>query len=80
MVGYPIHICTISMELSEVAGQNFYNMLNVIMSLKIAFISANSADSDQMLPNAAFHQGLHCLPKYIPVNRYVSRMERVKRG
>ena len=44
LVGYSIHIDTISMELSEVASQNFYNMLNVIMSLKIAFISANSGN------------------------------------
>ena len=47
------------------------------MSLKIAFILANSEDPDEMLPYAnsedldemppyaAFHLGLHCLPKYM---------------
>ena len=34
-------------------------------SLKIVLILANSADPDEMLPNAAFHLGLHCLPKYL---------------
>ena len=34
------------------------------MSLKIVFISANSADPDELLPYAAFHLGLHCLLKY----------------
>ena len=32
----------------------------VLLSLKIA----NSADPDEMLLYEAFHQGLHCLPKY----------------
>ena len=31
---------------------------------KINFVLANSADTDEMLYNAAFHLGLHCLPKY----------------
>ena len=35
------------------------------LSLKIYFILANSADPDEMLPYAAFHLGLHCLPKYL---------------
>ena len=34
-------------------------------SLKIAFILANSTDSDEMPPYATFHLGLHCLPKYL---------------
>ena len=28
------------------------------------FVIANSADLDEMLHYAAFHLGLHCLPKY----------------
>ena len=31
---------------------------------KIDFVLANSADPDEMLHYAAFHLGLHCLPKY----------------
>ena len=31
--------------------------------LKTDFISANSADPDEMPHYAAFHQGLRCLPK-----------------
>ena len=33
-------------------------------SLKIDFVLANSADPDEMPYYAAFHLGLHCLPKY----------------
>ena len=35
---------------------------DVFLSLKIVFILANNADSDEMLPN---HLGLHCLPQYL---------------
>ena len=40
-------------------------MYIVFLSLNIVFISANSADSDEMPPYTAFHLGLHCLPKYL---------------
>ena len=32
---------------------------------RLFFISANSADPDEMPPYAAFHLGPHCLPKYL---------------
>ena len=35
------------------------------MSLKIVFISANSADPDEMPPYVAFHLGVHCLPIFL---------------
>ena len=35
------------------------------MPLKIVFILANSADTDEMTPYAAFHQGLYCFTKYV---------------
>ena len=35
------------------------------ITLKINFVLANSADSDEMLHYAAFHLCLHCLPKYL---------------
>ena len=35
------------------------------MSRKIVFILANSADSDEIPPNVAFHLGLDCLPNYL---------------
>ena len=38
---------------------------DAFMSQRIVFILANSADPDEMPHNAAFHQGLHCLPKYL---------------
>ena len=38
---------------------------DVCMSLKLVFILANSADPDEILHNATFHLGLHCLPKYL---------------
>ena len=34
-----------------------------LLSLKINFVLANSADPDEMVHDAAFHLGLHCLPK-----------------
>ena len=39
-------------------------MLDVFLSLKVVLIIANSVDPDEMQHYAAFHQGLHCLPKY----------------
>ena len=34
------------------------------LSLKIDFVLTNSADHDELPHDAAFHQYLHCLPKY----------------
>ena len=36
----------------------------VFLSLKIVFVFASSVDQDERLHYAAFHLGLHCLPKY----------------
>ena len=38
---------------------------DVFLSLKVALILANSANSDEMQHYAAFHPGHHCLPKYM---------------
>ena len=35
------------------------------MSMKIIFISATSADPDEMLHYASFHLGLHCLQIFL---------------
>ena len=48
---------------SWVVSQNF-NQNDVFMSLKIVFILAYNADPGEMLPYAAFHLGLLCLPSY----------------
>ena len=37
---------------------------DVFVSLKVVLILANSADIDEMQHYAAFHLGLHYLPKY----------------
>ena len=37
---------------------------DVFLSLKVVLILVNSADPDDMQHYAAFHMGLHCLPKY----------------
>ena len=37
----------------------------VFLFLKTHFVLANSAGPNEMLHDAAFHQGLHCLPKYM---------------
>ena len=34
------------------------------VSVKVVFTIANSVDPDEMLQNAAFNLGLHCLEKY----------------
>ena len=36
----------------------------MFLSLNIDLVLANSADPDEMPHHAAFHLGLHCLPKY----------------
>ena len=65
---YPIHIDTIHMELSISCfkGLKFNFLYNdVLLSQKIVFILANSADPDEMPPYATFHPGLHWLLKYM---------------
>ena len=47
-----------------VTGYNLKKKIIVFLSQKIDFVAANSADYDEMLHHAAFHLGLHCLPKY----------------
>ena len=51
-----VEITNISMEVST-------DSYLLSQSLKIVFISANNADPDEMPPYAAFHLGLHTLPK-----------------
>ena len=55
LMDFPKHIYTISMDLS---------ILYLKWSL-IVFILANSADPDEMPRYVAFHEGLHCCPKYL---------------
>ena len=49
---------------------------DTVLSLKIVFILANSADPDEMSHYAVFHQGFHCLP--ICQFTGISRLKRVK--
>ena len=46
-------------------GHSLYNFKLSLFSLKIVLVLAKSADPDEMQPYAAFHLGLHCLPKYL---------------
>ena len=39
------------------------NTFQTKISLKIVFVLTNRVDPDEMPLGAAFHQGLHCLPK-----------------
>ena len=63
---FPIHIDTISMGLPimYIKGQrqSFLNY-DVFLSLKVVLILAKCEDPDEMQHNAAFHLGLHSLPK-----------------
>ena len=54
----------IYMEGSQDTGYNFEKN-SVFLPLEIDFVLANSADPDEMPNYAAFHLGLHCLPKYL---------------
>ena len=64
---FSTHIDTISMGLPTVyfkGSQVEFSNDDVVLSLNVVLILANSADPDEMQHNAAFHLGLHCLPKY----------------
>ena len=52
---YPIHVAKISMKLSILYFRGH----------KSKFLLPNRADPDEMLPYAASHLGLHCLPKFL---------------
>ena len=45
------------------ADNPWYNYY--VFLLKIVFILATNADPDEIPSYAAFHLGLHCLPKYL---------------
>ena len=65
---YPIHILNtlkyglIHFVFKGIAGQKLYN--DAFMFLKTVFFSI-LAETDEMPPYAAFHLGLHCLPRYV---------------
>ena len=64
---FPIHVDRISIGMSFLYFKRFHEKVlnhDAFLSLKITFILANSAETDEM-PRAAFHMGLHCLPKYL---------------
>ena len=47
-------------------GYNFQKKKKIVsLSLKIDLVLSNSTDPDEMQHYAAFHHGLHCLPKYL---------------
>ena len=64
---FPIHNDTISMgpPLCTLRGhRKHFLTYDVLLSQKNVLILTNSADPDEMQHYAAFHLGLHCLPKY----------------
>ena len=64
---FPIHIDTISMGMSIVYFKGSlveFSKLSLYLSLEVVLILAKSADPDEMQHYAAFHLGLHCLPKH----------------
>ena len=65
---FPLHIVTVSMGLPimYLKGSQVEFSKSWCISVPEDFlISANSADPDEMQHYAAFHLGLHCLPKYL---------------
>ena len=61
LMDFPLHIDTISMDLSILHFKGSQVELSNL-SLKIVFILANSADPDEMPNYGAFHLSLYCLP------------------
>ena len=48
-----------------VSGYNFQKILySYCLNMKIVSTFTNSVDFDEKMHYAAFHLGLHCLPKY----------------
>ena len=63
---FSIHIDTLGMGLSIVyikGSQVEFSNVCVFRSLKVVIILANRVDPDEIQHYAAFHLGLHCLPK-----------------
>ena len=59
---FPYHIDTTCMQL-PFGYFNGSHKYDVFLSLKVVFILANSADTDEMQHHAVFYLSLHCLPK-----------------
>ena len=60
-----LHIIKLGWSIVYIEGSHvIFSKKYGISSLKIDFVSANSADPDEMPLHAAFHLGLHCLQKY----------------
>ena len=54
------------MELSILYRNGLTVKISILISVpEDCFNLANSTDPDEMLPYAAFHLDLHCLPKYL---------------
>ena len=65
---FSINLHTIKSEWSIIymeGSQVMFSKNIVFLSLKIDFVLANSEDPNEMLHDAAFHLGCHCLPKYL---------------
>ena len=62
----------------KVTGYSFKKDI-VFLSLMTKFVSVNSADPDEMPHYAAYHLGLHCLPKYLLGASSLQRVKREKR-
>ena len=66
LMDFPIHIDAISMDLSILhfkGSHSEFSQLWRISALEGCISLSKSAHPDEMQQCAAFHQGLHCLPK-----------------
>ena len=62
-------------------GLRLYFMTKIVfLSLKTHFALANREDPDEMLQYAAFHLGLHCLPKYVFIGFWSSNGLNINSG
>ena len=66
-MNYSIRFDTVNLGwfIIYVEGSHVIISKNIVFrSLNVIFVLANSVDPDEMPYYAAFHLGLHCLPKY----------------
>ena len=72
LMDYPIHYYYKKYGISILYFKGYRSILNyhrMYSAPKTVHIVANSEDPDEMPPCATFHQGLHCLPKYLLLSR-----------
>ena len=72
IICYGVWVFTLNMGGSQVL---ILKKIIIFLFLKIEFVLVNSAEPDEMLHYAAFHLGLHSLPKYLSTSTQNKRVK-----